>query len=433
MRRHVALRLISTSCLGVAIGISPVVLRAGDPPSGKAESAEQQAGDAAHQRKAGNRSSSAKPPAAEPATTGSPTAKPTATDISAGIALGETRAGLRMEQGLDENTQLDAVETRLSDVVASLSKLHHIPIVFDVKSMEEAGIATDTQVTAHMQGISLRSALKLVLGDLELTYLVRNEVLSITTEAKAETIMLTRIYPVRDIAEQQATDDSAGGATDLLIEIIRSIVAPSTWTDVGGPGAIKFIPPGSLVVSQTYVVHEEIRELLRGIRQSGRSPWSEAAEKTAKDRLRVVVYRVPTTNQRINVRATRSSSNAPLKISVDKSFLQQPLNFPQQPSKLEVSVSPETGPSKAHDTGGDEETVVISALGLPDELAGLIPRYIEPESWQAAGGTGEIDSFSGGIIVKHTSRIQQRVAKLLEPVTGPSFPVGISGSMIGSP
>jgi hypothetical protein len=62
---------------------------------------------------------------------------------------------------------------------------------------------------------------------------------------------------------------SLGGGTepdyDSLIDLITSTIMPTTWDSVGGPGSI--MPAnGTLVISQTQAVHEEIENLLANLR-----------------------------------------------------------------------------------------------------------------------------------------------------------------------
>ncbi len=63
-----------------------------------------------------------------------------------------------------------------------------------------------------------------------------------------------------------------GGAAladfDTLIDLITSTIAPDSWTDVGGSGAIEPFPTNlSLVISQTQEVHEQIADLLDQLRR----------------------------------------------------------------------------------------------------------------------------------------------------------------------
>lgn len=65
---------------------------------------------------------------------------------------------------------------------------------------------------------------------------------------------------------------SMGGAAmadfDTLIELITSTIAPDSWEEVGGPGAIEeFRTNLSLVISQTQDVHDQIADLLEQLRR----------------------------------------------------------------------------------------------------------------------------------------------------------------------
>ena len=62
-------------------------------------------------------------------------------------------------------------------------------------------IGGDTLVTKNLQGISLRSALKLLLDEMGLKYVIHNEVLLITspTKAESEEFLITKFYDVSDL------------------------------------------------------------------------------------------------------------------------------------------------------------------------------------------------------------------------------------------
>ena len=182
-----------------------------------------------------------------------------------------TPGELKLLDALRSPTQLEFVDTPLTMVVDLLKDRHHIDIQLDKKAMEDAGIGTDTPVTEVVKGVSLRSALRLMLHKLGLTYLIQNEVLLITTPEAAESRLATRVYPVADIVGAgRDENDNAMTDFDSLTEIIESTVGPTTWDSVGGPGSIAHQAMGNakvLVLSQTQPVHEEIVGLLQGLRK----------------------------------------------------------------------------------------------------------------------------------------------------------------------
>jgi hypothetical protein len=100
---------------------------------------------------------------------------------------------------LSEKTVLEFDAQPLSDVIQYLKDRHGIEIQLDIKALEDEGIGTDSPITRNISGITLRSALRLLLGELDLTYIVKNEVLLITTKGEAEALLSTRVYPVGDL------------------------------------------------------------------------------------------------------------------------------------------------------------------------------------------------------------------------------------------
>ncbi len=106
----------------------------------------------------------------------------------------------RIFEALDQPARnFEFFEAPLSEVVNRLKDDHEIPIVMDDRALADASIGTDTLITKSLKGISLRSALRLMLKDHGLSYVVKDEVLVITTKEEAETSLKTKVYPVADL------------------------------------------------------------------------------------------------------------------------------------------------------------------------------------------------------------------------------------------
>ena len=108
--------------------------------------------------------------------------------------LEEHRADPRetsIRAALDEKTELDFADQPLADVVEYLAQRHEINIQLDNKALTDAGVGIDVPVTRVLKGITLRSALKLILGDLDLTYVIQNGVLVITSKAEAQSSLFS--------------------------------------------------------------------------------------------------------------------------------------------------------------------------------------------------------------------------------------------------
>jgi len=160
---------------------------------------------------------------------------------------------------LEKPTEMEFVETPLQDAVDYLADHHQIQIQLDSKALEDGGMGTDTPVTRKLHDISLRAALRILLGSLDLTFDIRDEVLQFTTKEEAATWLITRTYPIGDLVENKDYDS--------LIEAITTSVVPRSWDEVDGPGSIsEVVGSKSLVISQTRDVHDKVLTLLRSLR-----------------------------------------------------------------------------------------------------------------------------------------------------------------------
>lgn len=161
---------------------------------------------------------------------------------------------------VDSGLKFDGVA--LSDVAAGIQEQYNIPVKLDQAALDNLGVQPDQPVTASFHGISLRSALRLILKELGLTYIIEDEVLMITTPDEAEQSLRICVYNVRDLI-----DPSKAAEMDALRDTILACIARETWAVSGGGEAeIKSLPSGLLVVSQTQAIQEELRDTLEAIR-----------------------------------------------------------------------------------------------------------------------------------------------------------------------
>jgi hypothetical protein len=225
--------------------------------------------------------------AAKPAAKAAPAAAPKP-------LVGGERAILK---ALKEPTSLEFVESPLEEVVDYLQQKHGIPIVFDRIELSNMGIDPDTSpVTRHLSGISLGSALDLILDNLQLKWVIDRGDLLITsaTRADSEEFLVTKVYDVFDLVVPVGAPDYPywhGSLPcshpdedphvrvpfgvqrarygdfdwDSLIDLIKQTVEPNSWGSSGGQSDIAAFDV-SLVISQTRRVHSEIAALLADLR-----------------------------------------------------------------------------------------------------------------------------------------------------------------------
>ncbi|MCC7085345.1 MAG: general secretion pathway protein GspD [Pirellulales bacterium] len=113
----------------------------------------------------------------------------------------KTQKDIEIEQRLSTPVSLKFQERPLSEVVAYLGKIAQVPVYLDPEGLKAEGVdASTTMVNIDLtQDISLKSALKLILEPLHLTYLVKDEVLKITTEDQRRGQLYEVVYPVGDL------------------------------------------------------------------------------------------------------------------------------------------------------------------------------------------------------------------------------------------
>ena len=93
-------------------------------------------------------------------------------------------------------------EEPLNEVMRQIQDEYDIPIVFDNAALDQLAISPETEVTVDLRSISLRSAMNLMLkqpGLEDLTYVLDQEVLLITTIEKANETLKVKVYPVADL------------------------------------------------------------------------------------------------------------------------------------------------------------------------------------------------------------------------------------------
>ncbi len=113
---------------------------------------------------------------------------------------GRSERDLEIEQKLKTPVALQFQNAPLATVMDYLAKLADVNLHLDPQGLAEEGVSTDTPVTINLsREISLRSALNLILQPLHLNYVIKDEVLKITSEQMRDTQVYPVSYPVADL------------------------------------------------------------------------------------------------------------------------------------------------------------------------------------------------------------------------------------------
>jgi hypothetical protein len=323
---------------------------------------------------------------------------------------------------LDDVTQLDAAEQPLSELIASWTQKHAIEIQLDAKALADAGVGSDTPITRTLKGIRLRSALRLVLNDLDLTYLVGDGYLLITSKTEAENSLATKVYPVQDLVTldglfraPREPGEKAGSDFSSLIELITSTIAPTTWDEVGGPGAIQgFAHSGALAISQTEEAHEEVAELLAALRRT-RDKQLAAAKPVAA----AALHRQSPDGGPLEIRVYHLVGRAGGQLQA----LAQGSQGGGAPDQAGAAPAPADKTAKDAANAPLRESIAVQKVMVesPSDgklaawakaIAELVPQMIEPDSW-APSGKAMIRAVGETVVVLQTDEVQERIGKLV--------------------
>ncbi len=108
----------------------------------------------------------------------------------------------RILSALAMPVEVEFLDVPLEDCLNFIGEYPNLPkftIYVDRVTLTDEGVALDQPITLKLKGLRLESVLNLLLRRVQLDFLVEDDVLKITTSAKAGEIMFTRTYPVGDL------------------------------------------------------------------------------------------------------------------------------------------------------------------------------------------------------------------------------------------
>ncbi len=152
------------------------------------------------------------------------------------------------------------------NIINYIGEKYKIPVNVSEAGMMDVGVEYNTSVTVRAGGVTLRTFLRKVLGELGMAYYIKNGAVNITSLERARELMTIRVYRVADLVG--ATNLRFGPAfnaaqmyqnvTNLITTIVTTVERES-WAVNGGKGTITFDPRSlSLIVKQTAEVHTRL-------------------------------------------------------------------------------------------------------------------------------------------------------------------------------
>jgi len=170
-----------------------------------------------------------------------------------GLKLTPQEASLM--KAMNSVLSVDFNKNEFRQVIDYLSERTGQSIVVDPVSLKELQLEYNTPITFKANKITFRTALKKILGDVGLAYILKDGVVQVVTPQVAANTMTTKSYyigdllPVPDIRFGPLFNQSRDQYfANQVMQMILMTVEPQSWAMNGGQGTIFFNPVTKTVV-----------------------------------------------------------------------------------------------------------------------------------------------------------------------------------------
>lgn len=187
-------------------------------------------------------------------------------------AKSERRAKLLVQMTAKEKAILDALNSpvsvnfkgsRFEDVIRELEKVSGQSILLDKQSLDEAQISYETPINVTLNNVTLRTALRKVLADLGLAYVIKDQTIQVMSAPKTRELMTVRSYYIGDLLfvagftlPPAYSQLQMAQTVSQLVDMVQRTIDPGSWQINGGPGSVTFYPATmSLVIKQSAEMH----------------------------------------------------------------------------------------------------------------------------------------------------------------------------------
>lgn len=355
-------------------------------------------------------------------------------------------------------------------------------VLIDYRALEEVGLsASENTVSGSFRGMKLRNVMLHLLDGLDLTWILQDGALRITTQEAAEWRgWPVRVHGVSDLVQVVPGPqlDTNYCDYDTLTNLIVCCVAPETWDEVGGPGSIEPFRQ-TLVLRQAEENHRLVELLLAALRKTAEQASQSPRKAPKQTSLLLESLEHDAFYHRLGDVG-----------SVD--FVETPLSDVVKHIGKKAGVFAISDVRSLEDVGvGDDVPISFSCSGLPwgailrnllrdleltwivrgealvvttpefaelnletrvypvgdlvysdgeistgdaappapwladyDTLINMITTSADPESWNDVGGPGEVVPFplSDALVISQTSEVHERVEMLLMDVREKASP-----------
>ncbi|MFN3188893.1 MAG: hypothetical protein ACE361_00085 [Aureliella sp.] len=159
------------------------------------------------------------------------------------------------------NTKVEAdyAGIPLQQIMSGFADDLNIPIWINTGELDLLGVDPQTPISLSLPNTSFKSVLRLMLEPLELTFVVRNEVMEITSKDSANIAPSVAYYDLAWVLERRED-------TSSLLVAITNTIDPDCWVENGGASSLHAVGR-VLIVSASRSTQEKIRTMLKTLHQ----------------------------------------------------------------------------------------------------------------------------------------------------------------------
>ena len=311
---------------------------------------------------------------------------------------------------LAKPAKLELVDVPIQELPGRLNEQFFVNVFLDVAALEKAKIPTDKKVSLSAQYKSLDEGLTALTEAAGLAWLMRGEVIVLTSPDRFGEILDPRVYQLA-LPAQQADYDK------LIDSVVK--VSPKSWSEDGGTGAVHELAPDLLIILQSPLVQKQLgkqfastmravdhvdaknpkpnwpvqtRALARPVScDFEKKPLAEAIAALARDaKLPLALDDDELKAAGVDAATRVSLRLRAVKLSTVLNLLLEPLELTYLPAKQGLRV---TSMSAAEN---DVSTVIYPVGDLlltqysGEELTRVVESSIVPTSWADVGGAGKL-------------------------------------------
>ncbi|RCS43277.1 hypothetical protein DTL42_19175 [Bremerella cremea] len=279
-------------------------------------------------------------------------------------------------------------EIALTDAVSLIAKEAEIDIRLNQAILRQLGIRERTPVSLELTDTPVDVVLNALLQDLQLTWILRDGALSITTPEKAKAYLVTAVFDVRDLC-------SDASESEALVDAISSQDG-NEWEALGGPGSLAMAKSGTLVIRHREAMLTDVLNLLEAYRTALKGSKPRVSQDEDPNEVITVYYRT-----QANV---AQGLNALLPELVRPESWKSP-KHPDAPGVIFSTASEDEIISSQSGSGKESSStrvlipqavlIITQTRGCHEEIAEVLNRVEHGDSLHS-GGMGAMGGGGGG-------------------------------------